>query len=288
MDAKTCVGAPKCCQGDVLSNDMPKEPEEAVPTAGAAPGEPEATHTGGAVAAEEPEPAPAARRRGRTATLIAAAAVLGLLGGACGGFLIQADREPTKLPSLSQPELKQAEGEGPDPLPAAQDRKVRTDGDLRDLLLKTPKGKKELSRGWMTLAEMSATVKGDTSSLPGDLDDEFRRSATVRWMDSDTRYVEIRLVQYRHESTLAAVTGAEHQTTGALEDGADEFDIPGTGDGAVHVLHEPEREPGYMPMYKTQATASRGDILMLVWVTDVKPLSKDLIMKLATQQMERL
>ncbi|WP_246212899.1 hypothetical protein [Streptomyces abyssomicinicus] len=273
-----------------MSDDLPKAPEEALPVTGTAPGEPEATHTGGTVPAPVPteEPAPAPRRKGRTAALIAAAVALGLIGGACTGYLIQADREPTALPSLSQPELRQAGGEGPDPLPAAQDRKVRTDGDLRDLLLKTPKGKKEIERGWMSLAEYSATSEGKESSLPFDLGDEFRRAATVTWRESSTRYVEIRLVQYRHETVLGAVKNSERQSMGSVADGAEEYDIPGTGDGVVHVLDEPEREPGYMPQYETRASASRGDIALQMWVTDVRPLSKDTIMRLATQQMERL
>ncbi|GAA1431064.1 hypothetical protein GCM10009601_49420 [Streptomyces thermospinosisporus] len=32
------------------------------------------------------------------------------MAGTCTGYLIQADREPTPLPSLSQPELKRATG----------------------------------------------------------------------------------------------------------------------------------------------------------------------------------
>lgn len=66
---------------------------------------------------ETREETPRVRRRGRTALLIATAAVLGLVGGACAGYLIQADREPTKLPSLSQPVVAQAKGAGPEPCP---------------------------------------------------------------------------------------------------------------------------------------------------------------------------
>ncbi|MDQ0934344.1 hypothetical protein [Streptomyces turgidiscabies] len=72
--------------------------------------------------------------------LVVGAAVLGLVAGTCVGYLVQADREPTPLPSLSQATVAQAEGEGPEPLSAAQDRKVRTDGDLRKLLLRKPTG----------------------------------------------------------------------------------------------------------------------------------------------------
>ncbi|WP_442738151.1 hypothetical protein ACQUSN_12805 [Streptomyces pseudogriseolus] len=84
------------------------------------------------------------RRGGRTVTLIGAALVLGLVAGTCTGYLVQAGRAPTPLPPLSQPVLAQARGEGPAPLPAAQDRRVRTDGDLRELLLKKPRAAKHL------------------------------------------------------------------------------------------------------------------------------------------------
>ncbi|NYV74025.1 hypothetical protein HW445_06835 [Streptomyces sp. UH6] len=234
------------------------------------------------------EPAPAPRRKGRTTALIAAAVALGLIGGACTGYLIQADREPTALPSLSQPELKQAGGEGPDPLPAAQDRKVKTDGDLRDLLLKTPKGKKEVERGWMSLAEFSSLHEDGKSYMGHDLVDEFRRAATVSWMESDTRYVEIVLIQYRHEDRLGAVQNHTVQAEGWSAKSSDEYDIPGTGDGVVLLIDRPDTEPGYMPVYKTHATAVRGDIALQLWVTDVRPPGKDKIMDLATRQMERL
>ncbi|MER5476634.1 hypothetical protein ABT026_06580 [Streptomyces sp. NPDC002734] len=300
-----------------MSHDTPREPEEAAPAPGAAPEEPQATHTGGpapepAPAAEAPtaevtpaeatpaepalaeptlaEPVPAAapapRRRGRTAMLIAAAAVLGLVGGTCTGYLVQAEREPTKLPSLSQPELKQAKGEGPDPLPAAQDRKVRTDGDLRKLLLKTPKGKKEKERGWIGVDEFSSFHDDDMSSLPDELTDEFRRAATVTWEDTDTRWVTIRLVQFRNESALGSVRAHEGQM-GFAHEGAREYPFPGAEDGAVLVL-KPETEPGYMTSYQAHATAVRGDIALQIWVSDIRPVGKKMATKLAEQQMERL
>ncbi|MFI5798411.1 hypothetical protein [Streptomyces sp. NPDC051677] len=56
--------------------------------------------------------------------MIAGAAVLGIVAGACTGYLIQADRAPTALPPLSQPVVGQAKGEV-EPLSAAQDRRRR-------------------------------------------------------------------------------------------------------------------------------------------------------------------
>ncbi|WP_324614657.1 hypothetical protein [Streptomyces sp. NRRL WC-3618] len=54
------------------------------------------------------------RPRWRTVLLVVGAAVLGLVAGTCVGYLVQADREPTPLPSLSQATVAQAEGEGPE------------------------------------------------------------------------------------------------------------------------------------------------------------------------------
>ena len=74
--------------------------------------------------------------------MIAGAALLGVVSGACTGYVIQAGRAPTALPPLSQPVVAQAGGEV-EPLSAAQDRRVRTDGDLRKLLITRPRGAKD-------------------------------------------------------------------------------------------------------------------------------------------------
>src|SRR5690242_876541 len=144
-----------CLWGDVL-----EEPEEVVdaPVAQIAPDTPAA---------------PAARaRRSRTILLVAGAALLGVVAGTCTGYLIQADREPTKLPPLSQPKLAQARGKAPEPLSAAQDRQVKADGDLRKLLLKKPTGTKTADwipgDGWMNLAEFA-----DTYEKPGSMFDSL-------------------------------------------------------------------------------------------------------------------
>ncbi|MEU6160145.1 hypothetical protein [Streptomyces sp. NPDC047130] len=291
-----------------MSDQTPKEPEEAVPTGGTAPGEPEAPHTEGTPAAEPEaeaeagagaEPGPEAvpgsaapRRRGRTTALIAAAAVLGLVGGTCAGYLIQADRAPTKLPSLSQPELKQAEGEGPDPLPAAQDRKVRTDGDLRKLLVKKPEGAKDLTAeitgdGWMEVPAFAETFDEPGEAFSAHVAAQLRRIAVVYW-EKGNQFTEVRLAQYRHEEYLEAAELTERQNGFAEGEGADSRPLPGTADGMVHVLHEPTREAGYLPMYQARAFAYRGDISLQIWITDSRPIPKKTIMDLAKRQMERL
>ncbi|WUW87819.1 hypothetical protein OG595_18910 [Streptomyces sp. NBC_01451] len=242
-----------------------------------------------AAAPPEPPAPPRVRRRGRTTLLIAGAAVLGLVAGTCAGYLVQADREPTGLPSLSQPVLAQAEGEGPEPLPASQDRRVRTDGDLRKLLLKRPKGAKDWEfppgeDGWLDVADYADQVE-DSKGFFGDLvADEFRRAADTTWLVGSTYSVEIRLVQYRQEEYLAAAESAD----GWNVEGTRSWPIPGTGDGMVYITTKPETEAGYEPIYSAEAHAWRGDIAMEIWLYDTKPISKAKIMDLAERQMERL
>ncbi|MEU9369909.1 hypothetical protein AB0D71_35585 [Streptomyces avermitilis] len=265
--------------------EAPEAPEAAeVPVSAAVPVLPEA-----------PEAAPSAsRRRGRTTALIAAAAVLGVVAGTCTGFLIQAGREPTELPSLSQPVLAQAKGEGPEPLSAARDRRVRTDGDLRKLLLKRPSGARDAAYapghdGWVGLAEYAEGFKNPAGAFSGAISDEFRRSAATTWRVGSTYNVQIQLVQYRQEESLAASdSAADLQYWAEKETGTRSWAVPGTGDGMAYVHTTPATKPGYQPVYSAEAHAWRGDLVMQLWVFDTKPIPKEKIMDLAARQMGRL
>ncbi|MCL8014967.1 hypothetical protein [Streptomyces sp. AS02] len=240
----------------------------------------------------EPADAPRPRRRGRTALLIAGAVVLGLVAGTCTGYLVQADREPTRLPPLSQPVVDQAKGEV-EPLSAAEDRRLKTDGDLRKLLLKRPKGARDAefelgTDGWLNLAEYARTYE-EPGEVIGDLiGDEFRRAAVASWRVGGTHSVAIHLTQYRQEQTLAASANAEGAHYWAEESDTRSWPIPGTGDGMAYVHDTPEREAGYLPLYSAEAHAWRGDIAMDIWVYDTKPIPKKKIMDLAERQMGRL
>ncbi|MFF2098200.1 hypothetical protein [Streptomyces sp. NPDC058202] len=233
------------------------------------------------------EPRPR-RRRGRTALLIATAAVLGLVAGTCTGFVIQADREPTRLAPLSQPVVAQAKGDGPEPLSAAHDHRVKTDGDLRKLLLSRPKGTKTVpwtqeEDGWLGLAGYADSLAHADREFKSLIDAEFRRAAGVSWAVGRTDSTEIRLVQYRQEEGLSALT----RSTGWGVDDTRSWALPGAADGMVY-LFQPERKAGYLPVYKAQATAWRGDIAMEIWIYDSKPIPKSKIMDLAKRQLERL
>ncbi|MEW1600375.1 hypothetical protein [Streptomyces sp. NPDC093808] len=232
------------------------------------------------------------RRRGRTAALIGAALVLGLVAGTCTGYLVQAGRAPTPLPPLSQPVLAQARGEAPAPLPAAQDRRVRTDGDLRELLLRKPRGAtytEWLKDGvrWLDLTAVAETWTEPGEAFGDLVRDEFRRSVMTVWED-DGHTVEIRLTQFRQEEYTAALHASEEARGWAEELAGDSWLIPGTGDGRAYVMTEPETEPGFEDQYTAEAHAWRGDIAMDVWVTGPEPVGRNKIMDVAERQMERL
>ncbi len=232
------------------------------------------------------------RRRGRTAALIGTALVLGLVAGTCTGYLVQAGRTPTPLPPLSQPVLAQARGQAPAPLPASQDRRVRTDGDLRELLLKKPRGAKHtewLKDGvrWLDLTALAETWTGPGEVFGDLVRDEFRRAAMTVW-EEDGYAVEIRLTQFRQEEYTAATDAADDAQRWAEAPANDNWLIPGTGNGRAYVMTEPETEPGFEDQYTAEAHAWRGDIAMSVWVTGPKPVPKRKIMDVAERQMERL
>ncbi|MER5183626.1 hypothetical protein ABT009_35665 [Streptomyces sp. NPDC002896] len=241
-----------------------------------------------------PERVRPARRRGRTTLLIATAAALGAVAGICTGYLVQADRKPTPLPPLSQPVVEQSKGKAPEPLSAAQDRKVKTDGDLRKLLLMRPSGARDAvypsgHDGWLSLIEDADSYTKPDQAFSDLVADEFRRAAVTSWRVGSTYTVEIRLVQYRgEENGSAAADAAEGQMYWAEKEGGSSEALPGTGDGMVYAHDKPDQKPGYLPVYEAEAIAWRGDIAMQIWVYDTKPIPKEKIMDLAKRQMGRL
>lgn len=273
---------------DRQSAPSPEAPE--APEAAKAPGAPAAPD----VPAAPEAPVPPRRRRGRTTVLIATAAVLGAVAGTCTGYLVQAEREPTRLPSLSQTALPQADGPAPEPLSAARDRQVRTDGDLRRLLLKKPRGAKDAewlegSDGWMDLADYADSYERPADAFRGLIEDEFRRAAVTGWQTGDGTTVEIRLVQFHQEESLAVADLVEEAGYYAEErSGSKSWPVDGTEKGRAYVHSRPVTEPGYLPLYGAEAHAGRGDIAMEIWVYSDKPVPKATVVDLAERQMERL
>ncbi|MGJ5754918.1 hypothetical protein FB563_3124 [Streptomyces puniciscabiei] len=229
--------------------------------------------------------------RRRTAALIAGAAVLGVVAGVCTGYVVQAGRPPTKLPSLSQPVVAQAKGPV-EPLSAAYDRRVKTDGDLRKLLLRRPAGARAddfgSSDGWMDLAGYASTFEQPNGAFRYQLGTEFRRAARTAWRIG-TYDVEIRLIQYRQVLEPGAAKQVESQRKWAEQvPDTGSSPIPGTGDGMVYVHRTPETKSGYLPVYLAEAIASRGDVFMDIWISDTRPIPENKIMDLAKRQVAQL
>lgn len=244
------------------------------------------------------------RPRGRTTLIIAAAALLGISGGAAVGYGIQAERAPTPLAALSQPGLGHpakplSADRAPAPLPAAQDRRVRTDGDLRKLLVDRPKGAKKtltdelgLDDGWQPLDQYAETYYDDPHFMFESLSElDLRRVASVAWRQGEYRETGVQLLQFRSGDRHGA---AEHFGDQLMympwdKDGAGNSGDPikGSREGR-YFLYPVERKAGYLPSYRARALAVRGDIVLDINIFDTVPIRKKDIRTLAERQLERL
>ncbi|SFJ82147.1 hypothetical protein SAMN05192584_101489 [Streptomyces pini] len=286
--------------------DPAPEPAQALPAGPPPPLPPEAPLAAQTVAQTVAQTAPPARerprrRRGRTALLLACAALLGAVGGLAGGYTVQADRAPTPLPPLSQaklsyPQKPLPEDEAPEPLTAEEDRRVRTDGDLRKLLLDRPKGTRELELspdidGWLSPSAYAREFENPGYMFTYLTGGDLRRVASTGWEQGRYRTVSVSLVQFREEKNRFALEYAQgQQDYMSYEDhaGNDGTALEGSGNGRYYVFDEPHRESGYLPMYRARAIAQRGDIMMDIWIYDTKPIAKRDIRSLAERQLERL
>ncbi|MFI6288076.1 hypothetical protein ACIBCM_25580, partial [Streptomyces sp. NPDC051018] len=266
----------------------------------AAPGAPLASPPA-AVAGPGPQVPPRTRRRGATVLLIAVAAVIGVVAGTAVGYGVQAEREPTPLPALSQrnltyPAKPLAADKRPAPLSAAEDRQVRTDGDLRKLLLPKPSGERVAAEKWRTgawidLPEQAMEFEDPGYMLGELLEDDFRRAAGTRW-ETGNRTTEITLLQFRSargaQEFIAGQQGYMGEDSEESSGAGNEGDpVKGSGNGRYY-LYEVERKAGYLPFYRARALVHRGDIAIGIDVVDSKAISKKMIRTLAERQLERL
>ncbi|MFF9016499.1 hypothetical protein ACF09C_26460 [Streptomyces sp. NPDC014870] len=241
---------------------------------------------------------PRRRRVARTVGLIAVAAVLGLVGGTAVGYGIQADREPTPLPALNQPGLAYPKplpaGQKPAALPASEDRKVKTDGDLRKLLVPKPAGSKKTEfgddDGWVTVPQYADEFNSPGSALSNELERGIRRIASTSWQTGKYRITSIRLVQYRSNDELGAQEHAEGQMDYMPDEDYARSDgeaIKGSANGRYYVFPV-ERKAGYLDLYEARAYFYRGDVVAEIFITDTKKISAADIRSLAEKQLGRL
>jgi len=236
----------------------------------------------------EPEPPapPKPKRSIKTRRLFAGAVALGLIGGAVGGYTIQALRKPTPLPPLSvtQPAYPRGAiyaGTRPPALPASQDDATVVNGDLTKLLLPTPAGASVgfLDHSWMSLESEAETCDNAASCFSTNMHDGVVRIADTSWKRSDGLYVEIRIIQHRPgdtvyaDSQIADMSGKNY-TKLRMPDG-----IPAAGyeyvdsDGAND----------------DHAVAVHGDLAVFFWVTSATRVpDPSVIDDLIKQQMARL
>lgn len=224
-----------------------------------------------------------------------------MLAGTVTGYAIQYDREPTPLPALSQPDLRASKVVPADARTTARSvsahRWVKTDGDLRDLLVKKPKGAKadELRLGidgWVSVDEYAREYKDPAWMLRSFAMNDLRRIASTSWREGDEVSVVISLVQFRDTKRPEALNMNEDQQRympGKEYAGNAGTVIPGSGNGRVWVYDEPHREAGYKPLYAARALAQRGDVFMEIhYWNNSRPISKKAVMALAKRQLERL
>ncbi|MFJ9057140.1 hypothetical protein [Streptomyces sp. NPDC102409] len=268
------------------------EPNDTIP---AAPAEPPAAPVEAPAAPVRPRP------RGRTALLIAAAALLGISGGTAVGYGIQAQRPPSQLPALSQTELAYPakalpSDKVPAPLPASQDRQAKTDGDLRKLLIDRPAGWSEdkdadwLDDGWMSVGDLARGYKDEGGMFEYLQESDIRRVAGAAWKKGEYGEATVTLTQFSSGAAEAAADYAKGQRGYMLSDeyAGNEGDlVKGSGEGRYYI-YGVDREPGYLPSYQARAIMHRGDIMIEIDLYDTRPISKKDIRTLAERQLERV
>jgi hypothetical protein len=247
-------------------------------------------------AAPAPEPAPTARRRGRTLTLLAAAAVLGVLAGTGTGYAVQQRRAPSPLPPVGLHAPLSPTGTAPAAtLPASRDAGLPARGDLRKLLLPKPSGAVDLSStegrdNWSSMVDVAVQADDPASAFTYLASDHFQRAAVRIWGHRNGSFAEdyavFHLIQFRDQEEAGSDTylGDAEGDMSDASGGEAGTPIPGTLDGRVWIFHEPSREP----YYEAHALARRGNVVVDIWYSRDTPIPKHTIVSMAQRQLERL
>jgi hypothetical protein len=240
------------------------------------------------------------RRRGRTALIIAIAAVFGVVGGTATGYAVQADRPPTPLAALSQPDLAYPAkplppGKAADAPRADGTGRVRTDGDLRKLLLSKPAGAHDakapwIADGWTSLTDYSADTQSPDMMFEFLANKDLRRIASRSWRSDGERETSIDLLQFRagmSDGGLAFRTDQIGFITAPVADGGTgSAGTPlGDSDTDAYWLYP---TPGSLRFHRARALAQRGSVVVDINVLDTEPISEKYIRTLAERQLERL
>ena len=243
-------------------------------------------------AADQP-PQSKPRRRGRTALLMAAAVVLGVLGGGAAGYAGQAARKPTPLPPLSAPQPRYPAARVAVPaLPPSQDDMVRTDGDLTKLLLPTPKGA-SLPDGvssfdsWQTIAQFSEGYQEPAGEFAWLADHEFRRAALANW-DQGSTSVMVQLVQFSHADDFNSLAMIQNESSYSKSwTGSASVRLPGSNSGMIFPGVARHGSSG-STFYEGRGYAVHGDIAVELYVDTSGKVSEQTLQAILQEQLERL
>lgn len=251
-----------------------------------------------AVDAPAGEAVRARRPRGRTALIVAGAAVLGVLAGTVTGYAVQYQRQPTPLGPLAQQGLAESKTASADKNTTARTVSAnrwdeKSDGDLRRLLVAKPDAaKSEEQPAWQDLLLSSADYEHPDGALRRFLRDGFRRSATTSWSQDGKVYVTVTLTQFHDDTAVTSKDYARQQQEYMPEEayaGNYGKPIPGSDNGHTYVFDKPHTESGYEPLYEGRAYAWRNGVFMdIQYNNNSGPVSESALQALAKQQLERL
>lgn len=220
----------------------------------------------------------------RTGLLFSSAVVLGLVGGAVGGFLIQRSRPATPLPPIQRTLAAAAVPGVADPRDAKTDDGAKLDGDLRALLLATPAGAKDAAdfapRDWFTIAGLAEYYPDAQGALVKLNSYAFRRAARTGWTLSDGTEVEIDLVQFRSSdgaSSYFTMTRFPEDATAPV--------VQGTATGYVGQYFTPDKSG----LYTAYGLVRHGDVVAQVFMSRTKSVpSQDAVMRVTKSQADLL
>jgi hypothetical protein len=250
------------------------------------------TEPAGATAVQPPQPKP--RPRGRTALIMAVAAVLGVFGGGAAGYAAQSGSAPTPLPPLTapQPQYPRVHLAAP-ALPAADDDMVRTDGDLTQLLLPAPRGASPALGDasidtWLNIAQYSENFVNPAGEFAWLSDHGFRRAAQASWSPDSNLADAVDLVQFDHAQEANALQAVQNEAVSATSwTGSNSTSMPGS-DAAMIFAGTKQHSDGSFSYYEGRAFGVHGDIAVLVYVQDTHPVSARTVQTLLQEQLERL
>jgi hypothetical protein len=222
--------------------------------------------------------------RRRTGLLFSSAIVLGLAGGAVGGFRSPRARPPTPLPPIQRTLVAASVPGAADPRDAKTDDGAKLDGDLRAALLAKPAGAKDpadyVPRDWLTIADLAEYYHRPAAALEKLNAYAFRRAVRTGWTLADGTEVEVDLLQFRSSdgaSSYFTMTGFPQDATAPT--------VAGTATGYVG-RNFTKDDSGLFTGY---GLVRHGDVVVQIFVNSAKNVpTTDEVMKLTKDQADLL